>query len=262
MLSVTTISVGQAGSYYQKDSYYVAEGGKGQWAGRGAKLLGLSGEVRQEEYQNLIEGRSPCGKVQLVGDSNNGKELKAGIDLTFSAPKSVSILAEYNPRIFEAHRKAVGTALEVAERYAAGRLYNSDTGKVERFKTGNIVATKFEHRTSRELDPQLHTHSFIANITRLPNGEFRALDRGDFFKQKLYLGQVYRSAMASELQKLGYAVTHDEKGLFEIAGVDKELIKEFSSRSAQIETKKVELRKSFQMRVNPSCLSLPVLIAG
>ncbi len=245
MLSITTISIGQAASYYRRDSYYTSDQGKGQWGGRGAELLGLDGEVKREEFENLIKGYSTDGKTQLVGDSKNGEKHVAGIDCTFSADKSTSLLGIHDSRIAGAHRKAFATAFSEVEKYAAGRRYNSETGKVERFKTGNIVAATYEHSTSRELDPSLHTHCFIANMTQLPNGEWRALDRGDFYKQKLYLGQVYRNELAAELRKLGYAITFDEKGLFEIAGVDKELIAAFSRRSEQIKARKEELRAQF-----------------
>jgi conjugative relaxase-like TrwC/TraI family protein len=243
MVSIINVSVGQAGTYHLKDSYYTKE--QGQWQGKGAEALELSGEIKKEDFLNLIEGKDPQGN-ELVSANSQG-EHRAGVDLTFSAPKSVSILTEVSgdSKVREAHERAVTKTLSYVEKnYSQCRI--TEDKITERVNTGNLVIAKFGHDTSRELDPQIHTHCVVMNMTQRDDGQWRALSNENLFDNKIFLGQMYRNDLAASLKELGYSIRSDEKGLFEIQGIDQKLIDAFSQRSEQIEAKVKELKESGQ----------------
>ncbi len=242
MVSITNVSSGQASTYYQKDNYYTKS--EGQWQGKGAQKIGIEGEIKKEDFEKVIHGKAPDGsfEIQNGGEAQNHR---AGTDITFSAPKSVSILSEVtgDTRIRDAHDKAVSEALNYVEQHYA-QARQTENGITERADTGNLVIAKFQHDTSRELDPQLHTHAVAMNMTQRSDGEWRALSNEKIFDNKMLIGQVYRNELAKNLKDLGYEVQSDSKGLFEIRGVDQKLINHFSQRSEQIDGKVQELKDS------------------
>ena len=158
-------------------------------------------------------------------------------DFTISAPKSVSIVAIIggDDRLIEAHRKAVSETLQEAETYAASRVRQA--GANEDRPTGNLALAVYHHDTSRELDPQLHTHAVAANLTfDGTEGRWKALQASEIYERRAYLSEVYRNALAREVRALGYEIEsqRDAKGRdsgFEIRGVPKELLAKFSQRS-------------------------------
>jgi conjugative relaxase-like TrwC/TraI family protein len=203
MLSISSVTSAQAGTYYTggKDNYYSA--GEGQWYGKGAELLSLSGPIEKEVFEALLEGTDPTGANQLVPAASNG-EHRAGRDLTFSAPKSVSILSEVLglAEVREAHEKAVIAALMYAEKNFAQCRVTAD-GRTERVNTGNLLIAKFSHDTTRELDPQTHSHCVVLNIVQDPNGKWKALSNEKLYENKMLLGQLYRSELAANLKEFG-----------------------------------------------------------
>ena len=240
MVSITNINTGQAGHYYAKDDYYSRTSGR--WTGRGAVALDLGGEVRKEDFERLLSGQDLHGGV-LVAPGPKGH--RAGVDLTFSAPKSVSVLSLVmgDSLVKAAHEKAVLAALShIEERYSQAR--ETTAGETKRINTGNMVVARFDHHTSRELDPQLHTHAVIMNLTMTQHGMWRALSNENLYRHKMYIGQYYRNELAANLRELGYGIRTDHKGLFEIKGLDPKLIGHFSQRSDQIAEKVSELKNS------------------
>ena len=145
---------------------------------------------------------------------------RGGTDLTFSAPKSVSIqaLAGGDVRLLTAHETAVARALDHAETLAACRV--TAEGVTTRQTTGVLAVAQFRHDLSRAADPQLHTHSVVLNVTQRADGQWRALDNEPLYRNKMLLGALYRSELAKEVQALGYEVriTHGD-GRFELAHV-------------------------------------------
>jgi conjugative relaxase-like TrwC/TraI family protein len=157
-------------------SDYYAEGEKviGRWQGRGAEVLGLSGEVLIEDFEALRQGLDPgtneflrqrhsADRMNFAGEvESRGRHL---YDFTISAPKSVSIMAIVggDERLIEAHQKAVGDALQELENHAATRVRASGANTDR--TTGNLAIAVYHHDTSRELDPQIHTHAVAANLT-------------------------------------------------------------------------------------------------
>ena len=236
MLSNSSIKAGGAGiaDYYErlaKEDYY-ANGGEppGRWIGQHAERLGLSGNVQKGELGAALRGFHPTTGEALA--KNAGDKHAGGYDLTFSAPKSVSVIwsaADQDTRklISEAQQRAVESALAKAERDGAFRTRHGHDGLDKHDYTGGLVVATYEHSTSRNGDPQLHTHAIVSNIT--PDG--RTLDFDTY--SKMALGAAFRAELAQEMQKLGFTVERD-KSSFRIAGVAKELEKDMSSRRAEI----------------------------
>ena len=268
MLSLNYLkSFAQAASNYyqvvtrQKDDtpsqhidYYCRK--PGEWFGRTAKILGYKDAVTEKHFVNLIEGRSKSGHL-LVEPGNNGIR-RGGYDLTFSAPKSISIMAELaadsdlKRQIYQAHEQSVKSALAyLEEHYAQTRI--TVHGQTERVNTANLAMAIFTENTSRSQDPQIHSHSIVFNITQRHDGQFRAIMNEPLHYQKMLLGQTYRNEFAKQLTTLGFAIDQRPRGLFEIKGVSEEALREFSTRSDEIEQRLPELRKK-NPRMNESKL--------
>ncbi len=237
-------SAGQAASYYEADDYY-AEGGlaPSEWLGKGAQMLNLAGDVDHEQFARLLEGYVAR---QSLGTMREGEwEHRPGWDVTFSAPKSVSIMAEVagDRRLIAAHERAVKTALGLAEQHFTATRIRED-GSIRREATGNLVIASFRHGTSRALDPQLHTHNVILNMTRDEAGQWRSLEPRAFYQMQKQMGAIYRQELAAEAQRLGYAIERGKDSTFEIAGIGAETLEAFSQRSAAIEARLAERGKS------------------
>ena len=240
MLSMSNVSSDHASSGYYKAEGYYLEGSNdaeksSQFYGKTAEEAGLTDSFSDDRFTAILDGQTPDGRT--LGRYRDGeREHRPGIDLTFSAPKAVSIAALVggDTRILKAHTDAVKTALDYAEanlvqtrRYVNGQI-QTETG-------GKIIAGLFQHDTSRALDPQLHTHAVIANMVKDSNGDFRSLSNEALYNGKMLLGQIYRSALAENLQDLGYETKALDKGLFDIKGVPQELVDTFSKRREEIE---------------------------
>ena len=226
---------GAAASYYTKDNYYTAEDASeaSLWAGQGADAAGLNGAVGIDDFKSILEGRMPDGSV--IPGGKNGIHA-AGMDMTFSAPKSLSLLAYIggDERLLAANLQAVKATLAYAEKnFAEAR--QSKKGKIEVVKTGKLVVGLFQHDTSRNLDPQAHIHAVIANATQTPDGKWRALLNGKLWQNNALLGAIYHAQLRANVEALGYKVGEIGKhGSFEIAGVSRQAIDTFSTRRTEI----------------------------
>lgn len=240
-------------NYYLKDAKEIEE--STQWSGKGTQLLGLSGHINPEDFRNLLEGKLPTG--QQLGKIVEGQIVhRPGFDLTFSAPKSVSILTEIGQdhRLQKAHKKAVQEAMQYVERQCAqARITKNKKTSYE--NTGNLIAAQFKHDTSRLLDPHTHTHCVVMNATLRSDGQWRAMASGTpgnsspevngfldrVFKDERAFGAIYRACLAYEVAQLGYTVrkTHAD-GRFEIGEVPENVIEHFSKRREEIETEMEE----------------------
>ena len=234
---LTRQDVSQAASYYENgaDDYYAGDGGASAWQGKGAEALGLTGPVDNARFRQLLSGQVRPGEPSSRSSTRDDSKSRIGIDLTFSGPKSVSIqaLVGGDVRVVEAHDRAVARAIAAAEERAQTRKKVRGESRVE--DTRNLIVAKFRHETSREQDPQLHTHAVVLNLTRRSDGAWRALRNDEIVKATKYLGAVYRSELAAELQALGYELRHGRGGLFELAHVERAQLTAFSRRSKQIE---------------------------
>ncbi|SNT15265.1 conjugative relaxase domain-containing protein, TrwC/TraI family [Sphingomonas laterariae] len=228
-------SSAQAASYYEADDYY-SEGGlsPSEWQGAGAEALGLSGEVDRDQFRDLLDGR--IGDQQLGTYRDGQLEHRPGWDVTLSAPKSVSIMAEVagDRRLIAAHGEAVRTAMAHVEKHMAATRVR-DGGTVTREATGNLVVASFQHGTSRAQDPQLHTHNVIMNATRDEDGTWRSLEPRAIYQLQKQIGAIYRQELAVKVSELGYEIEAGKESMFEIKGVSGEVLAAFSTRSAEIE---------------------------
>ncbi len=233
-VSVLTSSA-QASSYYEADDYY-ADGGlsPSEWHGKGAEELGLSGDVDRDTFRELLEGKVAGQQLGTVRDGQ--LEHRPGWDVTLSAPKSVSIMAEIggDRRLIEAHGQAVKTALAHVEAHMAATRVRYG-GSVTREATGNLVVASFQHGTSRAQDPQLHTHNVIMNATQSEDGSWRSLEPRAIYQLQKQIGAIYRQELALKVRELGYEIAPGKESMFEINGVSAEVMAAFSTRSAEIE---------------------------
>ncbi len=239
MLTTKVITPKQGESYYAKENYYSTEESvkHSQWIGKGATKLGLKGKVKPKDFKKLLYGQLPNGtNFRRRKNERDGYKERAGLDCTFSAPKSVSILALINgvKELEEAHKQAVLATLTLIERdYATTRVCRD--GKVKVINTGNLVVAQFHHDTSRELDPHLHTHCVILNMTEHDN-RWYSFRNDDIHAHRKLLGMIYQNQLAIQVKKLGYEIEPKGHGQFEIKGFSEEQLQSFSKRRQQIKS--------------------------
>jgi len=240
MLSLSNLKAAQAETYYQADDYYTNEASGAaeftpQWFGRGATALGLSGDVSGDDFKSLLHGYGLDGQA-LFQRQVDVEKRRGATDYTFSAPKSVSVaaLVQQDERVLQAHHQAVKTALSVLEeRYVEARITIAP-GDRRRVNTGNIASALFPHQTSRELDPQLHTHCVTINATQAPDGRWFSFSNESVIRQQKLLGEVYQNELAYELRQAGYDIEPLANGQFELAGYAPDMLDGFSKRRQQI----------------------------
>jgi conjugative relaxase-like TrwC/TraI family protein len=221
------------------DEYYAGVGeSPGVWAGRWAERLGVSGVVEADGLRNLVDGLHPVSGEALV--SGRARSVRA-FDLTFSCPKSVSLLWALGSEpmsevLAAAHREAIGEALGFLEDRAAVARQQS-SGVRRRVATNGWVVAEFVHRTSREGDPQLHTHCLIPNVVeRSGDGKVVAFDAGPLFEWARAAGSIYQNHLQRTLSlRLGVEWGPDRHNTRELEGFRRGQLRVFSKRSVQIE---------------------------
>lgn len=202
--------------------------------GRGAAELGLQGSISQKDFKSLFYGYQPDSTERIRGyKPNPDSQERLAEDVTFSAPKSVSITLHLggDNRLFEAHTEAVREVLaEIERRYIQTRIQVNKKRQI--VNTGNLIAAMIPHHTSRDGDMQLHTHAVIFNGTKGKDRVWRAL-HNDALSNQQWLGHLYQQKLAHKVQSLGYAI-HSTKGGFELSGISQKAIQVFSKRSRSI----------------------------
>ena len=238
MLSISSIK-GDAGYYSHEDNYYASGSLDSRWMGEGAEKLGLKGEVASADMDAVRQGKLPDGS-DLSRMVNGVNKHRSGYDLTFSAPKSVSVMALVGEdrRFIEAHNRAVAVVMQEVEKLVSARI--TEEGKTETVLTGNMVAALYNHDTSRDLDPQLHTHALVFNAT-FADEKWRSLASDtrmktgfseNLYATKIALGNLYRSALREDVESMGFeTVAAGKNGLWELKDVPVDV---FSSRSQAI----------------------------
>jgi conjugative relaxase-like TrwC/TraI family protein len=266
VLSVAKLTPGQE-RYYERsvaaglDDYYAGRGeSPGVWTGRGARELELEGLVHEGELGPLIRGSHPhTGKklrrhyrarritIERIDPFTGDRTLEvkklapvAGFDLVFSVPKTVSLLHALGDEatrraVNEAHSSAWQAALAYLEDEAC--VIRRGRNGVHREHGGGFVAAAYQHRTSRAQDPHLHTHVIVANMAQSPSdGKGRALDGEPILKSyRLAAGYLYQAHLRADLTRsLGVEWDQPRKGMAELRRVPREVIREFSTRRAQV----------------------------
>jgi conjugative relaxase-like TrwC/TraI family protein len=242
MVTITPITDARgARSYFEKDDYYIRDSSGGRaWMGKGAKDLGLT-EVTPESFQAVLEGKDLDGNT-LVQAASNGVH-RAGWDFTFSPSKSVSLAwafgnNEQRAAIMAAHNTAVNSTVKyIEDNLVQARVTVS--GETTRIDTGNIIAARFDHFTTRELDPEMHTHLVIADVTRCPDGKYRAVANEKIFARELATA-IYNNELAVELKENRFSITMKKydtgnSRYTTIDGIDDVVTNHYSKRSDQID---------------------------
>lgn len=225
---------------FQRLGYYTAHAGAieggGLWFGEGAAVLGLSGSVNPDVLRNLFEGKSPNGQEELVRHGRNGKR-QGGWDLTFSAPKSIAVLwalgtPQQRAAVEAAHQKAVERALKEIEAEAGWSRVTCRHGK--EFVKVKLVFARYFHGTTRESDPDPHSHCLLINIGFRPDGSTGFVYTREVFRLKMLGGLIYRQTLAHELQKALGIEFVQRRTWMEVAGIPDWLCARFSKRRQQV----------------------------
>jgi len=217
----------------QNDYYAAGEIRPGQWIGAGAERLGLNDAVTREQFHALCENRNPETAERLTQRQQKENKRRVFFDFTCAPPKSVSVLAVTldDERLVTAHEESASIAFRELETFAATRVRKQ--GSQHDRTTGNLVAAAFVHNSSRELDPQLHTHFTVFNATFDETERcWKALQAGGMYDAIRYGTAVYRNELAKRVQQIGYRIQPAKYG-FEIEGVSDEVMKRFSKRAQQ-----------------------------
>lgn len=223
------------------DYYSEKESIAGYWKGSLAENFDLENKiVSAESFAAFQKNINPATNKKLTLRTKTGSI--RFYDFQGSTQKSVSIMSIFDSRLVEAHKKAVDFAMLEMERLAAVRIRKGENSASNKFgHTGNFIYAQFNHDSSRSLDPQLHTHNVVANVTwDEANNCYKALETRSIIENIKYFGKLYQHKAAQLVAECGYELIdkYDKGKLvgFEIAGVDAEILKRFSKRRAQIET--------------------------
>ncbi|MGS1117427.1 MobF family relaxase [Castellaniella sp. UC4442_H9] len=234
------IDATQSTHYYaeQKDDYYSRDGKSAVWQGAGAAALGLTGEVDPVRFKALLAGEFGQG-IRTAGTVRRDARARAGVDLTFSAPKSVTLqaLVAGDARVVAAHDEAVTEALAYIERELVMGRYKIDCEAFAE-QTGNFIVAKFRHETARPTadarpDPQLHTHAIMMNLTQRKDGAWVSLSNEEIMRLQKLIDAHYMSSLAAGLEHLGYELRFEDNHV-EIAQYTRPQIEGFSKRLLDI----------------------------
>jgi conjugative relaxase-like TrwC/TraI family protein len=225
------------------EDYYAGRGeAAGTWVGQGAAAAGLDGDVSAEQLARLFEAVHPdtgealgaAYKVRADADQVRGW------DLTFSAPKSLSVLwalggGEVGMVARECHDAAVAAAIEYLEEHAA--FSRQGRGGIRQVDTEGRLAAAFVHLQSRAGDPQLHTHVLVSGRVRCEDGVWRALDSRALHRELKPGGTMYHAALRAESEaRLGVVWGPvDRNGQADIVGVPEGLVTHYSKRRRSLE---------------------------
>ena len=239
MMTVQTVSAGMATTYYNKDNYYTKDlSSLDSWQGAISKKLDLENtKIEPQNFDSFI-------KKMTERNGGNDNKKRVGIDLTFSCPKSISLALakddETKKDMIEAQQKAVKETLEEIEKNGGFTFRTTKNKVTTEHEANNLLIGKFNHFVNRNGELDLHTHCVVFNLTEKDGKEY-SLNAKEILKKQTEWGLLFRQKMAKNLQAKGYElnIADSKKGLFELAGFDRETIEKYSSRRLEI-LKKME----------------------
>ena len=215
------------------------------WQGAGANRLGLSGQVTEKVYANLLTGLTPDSTPghQVSLTARQKKDRRCAFQAVLSAPKSVSVAALVfeDGRLLQAHNEAVRATLNVLEKECALTRVRKD-GSMEDRKTGNLIMAVVTHDSTRPvvidgkefIDPQLHSHIAIPNLTYdAREKQWKAVNPLELFKRQALIREVYWHELARRCSALGYEIKNESYG-FNLVGYE-QFNARFSKRSDQLD---------------------------
>jgi conjugative relaxase-like TrwC/TraI family protein len=240
---IAKLSVGRE-EYYTRElatdhEQYLSGHGEspGRWYGAGATSLGLQGEASPAGFQAMFEGWDPT-TGELLGRPH-GRNAVPAFDVVLRPTKSVSILygvgdATTGRAVLEAHHAGLAEAVAYLDEHLGARRGH---GGVQHVSGQGALAVGFDHRTSREGDPLLHTHLVIANRVQGPDGRWTAVDGRDLYRHRLAADAIYRATYQRTLSRtLGVEWTAaDTYGNRELQGISEDLVRSFSKRTGQVD---------------------------
>jgi len=242
MLSISNPLTAALVDYYVD---YYSNKSEGIWVGEGAKKLRLGSLVTSEQFRDLILGFDPATGEKLVQNAGKAKR-QGGWDLTYSAPKAVSVLwsqlSESKRKILETLQiEAVKDALQFLERNGAFTRRGKGGAILEK---ADLICALFNDYTSRELDPQLHSHVVLLNVGVRLDGTTGSIVSEGIFELKMAAGAIYRVSLASRLSEILQVEIENRSTGFHIKGVPEGLCDEMSKRRAAIKKVLAEIGKS------------------
>jgi conjugative relaxase-like TrwC/TraI family protein len=227
---------------------YLTQAGKVQmvWYGEGAAMLGLAGEVQSEHFARVCAGNHPeTGEKLMVREKVGRRVCYFG---QISAPKDVSIafLVGGDKRIEHWWQDSVLETLREIEAVTETRVRRGGLRDENRI-TGNMVAAVVTHDASRSLDPQLHTHLCIMNVT-YDNVEkrWKGVQPSSFYRYQSFFREVSYNKLAQRMKQSGYEIEPSRTMGFDIKGFPESVRKQFSKRREEILKKAAELGVSDQ----------------
>ncbi len=230
--------------------YYVTrDETPGRWMGRAAEQLGLDSTVTREQLRSLLNGRNPRTGTDLM-ERRWARQSVVAYDVTFSAPKSVSLLWAVGDEptraaVLRAHQEAVDAVCEYLQAHAGwGRRYDREFEETIPVRA-QLALPQFVHRTSRPVtdaatgavtvDPQLHTHIPIPNYVLRDDGTWGQLHGVALYRHAPSAGAVGQAVLRDALvRELGVQVSVARNGTFEIVGITRAMRQEFSRRTRQV----------------------------
>jgi conjugative relaxase-like TrwC/TraI family protein len=253
---IAKLSVGRE-AYYTRElatdhQQYLSGHGEspGRWYGAGARTLGLRGEASVAGFQAMFEGRDPTSG-EFLGRPH-GRNAVPAFDVVLRPTKSVSILYGLGDpatgwAVLAAHHAGLAEAVGYLDEHLGARRGH---GGVQHVSGQGVLAVGFDHRTSREGDPLLHTHLVVANRVQGPDGRWTALDGRDLYRHRLAADAIYRATYRRQLSRtLGVEWTPaDAHGNRELQGMPEDLVRGFSKRTGQIDTEVDRLTADGQER--------------
>jgi conjugative relaxase-like TrwC/TraI family protein len=240
---IAKLSVGREGYYTRElatdhQAYLSGHGeSPGRWYGAGATTLGLQGEASVAGFRAMFEGRDPT-TGELLGRPH-GRNAVPAFDVVLRPTKSVSVLyglggPATSRAVLQAHHAGLAEAVGYLDEHLGARRGHAG---VQHVSGQGVLAVGYDHRTSREGDPLLHTHLVIANRVQGPDGHWTALDGRDLYRRRLAADTIYRATYQRELVRtLGVEwTTADTHGNRELQGISEALVRSFSKRTGQID---------------------------